>query len=258
MIFWSRSIYWGCGQMIRQVISSSARRLAIASVIFAAAGQFDLASAQTLQGEWTNAPASCGHYSTNNNNILIRADGYRIFETFCTFTGGLKNTDDHWQMSSTCSVEGGGEEPESIDLRIVGGRLKTEVDGNVTYYASKCGETFDRPERTYWDHNGSVLYLRADGTRRRFFYSRPRPGMQHAGAQPDSILFDGTVAGETYDGTAFIFNAGCGQLPYHVSGPVLDNYRRVVLQGSAPQVDANCRVTGYRGDVLEFTLAPGQ
>ena len=32
-------------------------------------------------------------------------------------------------------------------------------------------------ERTFWDHNGSVVYLVANGSSREFYYQRPRLGM---------------------------------------------------------------------------------
>ena len=41
-------------------------------------------------------------------------------------------------------------------------------------------------ERTFWDHNGSVVYLVANGSSREFYYQRPRLGMLEAGAHPDS------------------------------------------------------------------------
>jgi hypothetical protein len=46
-------------------------------------------------------------------------------------------------------------------------------------------------KRSYWSHNGSVVYLQADGSSRKFFYHQPRDGMLHAGATPGSLLFEG-------------------------------------------------------------------
>jgi len=67
-------------------------------------------------------------------------------------------------------------------------------------------------------------------------------------------LFKGKSIDGRYAGTAYIFNGSCGQIPYEVSGPILDNYERVVLQGNAPRVGSNCRIQGYIADTLEFTL----
>jgi hypothetical protein len=38
------------------------------------------------------------------------------------------------------------------------------------------------PESTIWDHNGSIMYLVANGSSREFYYQKPRPGMLDAGA----------------------------------------------------------------------------
>jgi hypothetical protein len=110
-----------------------------------------------------------------------------------------------------------------------------------------------RAATSLWDHNGSTVYLVADGTTREFHYDEPRPGMLQAGARSGSLLFTGRSINGRYLGTAYIFNRECGQIPYPVSGPILGNYERVVLTGRAPRVDANCRVVGYFADTLEFS-----
>jgi hypothetical protein len=107
---------------------------------------------------------------------------------------------------------------------------------------------------TLWDHNGSTVYLVAKGRSRKFFYNEPREGLLAAGARPDSLVFSGEAVGEQYRGTAYIFNSRCGRLPYPVSGPILENYRRVELQGRAPRVDSNCRTIDYVDDLLVFQL----
>lgn len=98
------------------------------------------------------------------------------------------------------------------------------------------------------------MYLVANGHSREFYYERPRSGMREVGVQPDTLLFFGVAVGAQYEGTAYIFSRKCGALPYHVAGPILDNYRRVVMYGQAPRVDGACRVVGYQNDVLEFNL----
>ena len=111
-----------------------------------------------------------------------------------------------------------------------------------------------RLESTLWDHDGSVVYLLALGAAREFHYREPRAGMVEAGARPGALLFRGTVANGQFAGTAFIFDRRCGQLPYPVSGPILDHDERVVLTGEAPLVGAKCRVQGHFTEVLEFRL----
>src|SRR4029077_16672710 len=48
-------------------------------------------------------------------------------------------------------------------------------------------------EPTIWDHNGSVVYLVANGQSREFHYQKPRAGMLDVGARPGSLLFRGEI-----------------------------------------------------------------
>lgn len=105
---------------------------------------------------------------------------------------------------------------------------------------------------SYWSHNGSMMYLTAQGNYRAFYYDQPRRGMRQACAQPGSLLFDGVKVGESYQGTARLFSCRCGVITYPVSGPVQRSGRRVVLYGSAPRRGRNCQITGYRNDTLVF------
>jgi len=108
--------------------------------------------------------------------------------------------------------------------------------------------------RSLWDHNGSVVYLVANGSSRDIYYQKPRPGMLEAGAHPDSLLFKGEINDGQISGIAYIFNAQCGQVPFHVKGPVLDNGGKIVLTGQAPHVGRNCQTTGEYISTLEFKL----
>jgi hypothetical protein len=110
-------------------------------------------------------------------------------------------------------------------------------------------------EQLLWDLNGSTAYLIAKGRSRKFYYKEPRSEALDAGAKTDSLIFDGEIIGDDqYQGTAYLFNSRCGQLPYQVSGPILDQSRRVELRGQAPRVDDNCRIIGYIDDTLAFQL----
>jgi len=108
------------------------------------------------------------------------------------------------------------------------------------------------PESTIWDHNGSVMYLVAKGSSREFYYQKPRPGMLDAGARPGSLLFRGEIDNGQYSGTAFIFKPHCGQIPFQVRGPILDNEERIMLTGEAPRVGRNCRTYASYTSNLEF------
>jgi len=110
------------------------------------------------------------------------------------------------------------------------------------------------PELTIWDHNGSVMYLVANGKSREFYYQKPRAGMLDAGARPGSLLFRGEIDNGKYSGTAYIFNRHCGQIPFQVEGSILDNDERIMLTGQAPRVARNCRADESYTSNLEFRL----
>jgi hypothetical protein len=110
------------------------------------------------------------------------------------------------------------------------------------------------PPPTLWDHNGSVMYLVENGSSREFYYQKPRPGMLEAGAHPDSLLFRGQITEGHLSGTAFLFNANCGQFPFAVKGSILDNGEKVVLIGQAPRIGRNCQASDEYTSTLEFKL----
>jgi S1-C subfamily serine protease len=107
---------------------------------------------------------------------------------------------------------------------------------------------------TLWAHNGSIVELVHDGKLRRFYYNEPRDVLVQAGVRPGTLLFSGESTGSRYSGTAYFFNPRCGKGSYDVSGPILDNSQRLVLQGRAPRLGEDCRVRGYFTDRLEFTF----
>ena len=108
-------------------------------------------------------------------------------------------------------------------------------------------------QRSFWTHNGSLVYLTAEGDGRSFYYERPREAIRAAGAEPGTLLFQGQRRGSTYSGTAHIFAGRCGAIPYDVRGSVSNQDRRVTMEGQAPSaISQNCQVTGYRRDVLVF------
>ena len=104
-----------------------------------------------------------------------------------------------------------------------------------------------------WNHNGSVVFLELQGSNRKFYYLRPRPGIAAEGVQPGTLLFAGTRSGHNYVGTAYIFSARCGPIGYPVRGS-LSNLDFIRLVGRAPRRDANCNVVSYFDDVLIFTV----
>jgi hypothetical protein len=105
---------------------------------------------------------------------------------------------------------------------------------------------------TLWTHNGSIVELAPDGDSRRFYYYDPRESMARAGVSAGILLFDGRTTGSRYVGTAYFFNPRCGQGSFEVSGPILDNQTRIVLEGRAPRLGDDCRPHGYFTERLEF------
>jgi hypothetical protein len=108
-------------------------------------------------------------------------------------------------------------------------------------------------KRSFWTHNGSLVYLTAEGDGRSFYYERPREAIRAAGAEPGTLLFQGQRRGQTYSGTAYVFAGRCGAIPYQVRGTVSNQDRRVTMEGQAPSgISRDCQVTGSRRDVLVF------
>ncbi len=105
---------------------------------------------------------------------------------------------------------------------------------------------------SYWNHNGSVVYLIATGNKREFYYSQPRPGMVAQGVTPGTLLFTGYVSGSGYRGTAFLFSARCGPRSYAVSGKVQETGGRVIMTGNATNVNSRCEISNTINDVLVF------
>jgi hypothetical protein len=124
----------------------------------------------------------------------------------------------------------------------------------VSAFAQSPNITSTATGTTLWDHNGSVMYLVENGSSREFYYQKPRPGMLEAGAHPDSLLFRGQLNDGHISGTAFLFNANCGQVPFAVKGNILDNGAKVVLTGQAPHIGRNCQASGEYTSTLEFKL----
>lgn len=107
-----------------------------------------------------------------------------------------------------------------------------------------------------WSHNGSTLYLTAEGAKRTFHYETPRPGMVQAGARPGDVVFSGTRKGREYEGFAYVFSKACGAVPYNVNGYVSADDRSVRLRGKAPiRYDDMCHPTQFRDDELVFEYA---
>lgn len=108
-----------------------------------------------------------------------------------------------------------------------------------------------------WDHNGSLMRLKAAGNQRAFYYERAKSGMREAGARRGTLLFDGANVDGYYSGTARVFSKYCPGTPleYYVEGPVDRNQTRVTLRGTR-EVMERCQPTGRSTtDTLVFTYS---
>ena len=106
-----------------------------------------------------------------------------------------------------------------------------------------------------WDHNGSLMRLKAQGNQRWFYYEQPRPALAASGVRPGTLLFSGQKSGDWYSGTARVFSRFCpgNPLEYYVEGPVAPNQLRVTVQGTR-DVHRQCQPTGrVTTDTLVFT-----
>ncbi len=103
-----------------------------------------------------------------------------------------------------------------------------------------------------WEHNGSVMRLRADGTSRSFEYVVPRAGLREVGVVAGAVLFEGSKTGDQYSGIAYLFSKSCGRIGYPVKGPASKDQRKIKLSGRAPKRNSKCKTAGHRDDVLVF------
>jgi hypothetical protein len=124
---------------------------------------------------------------------------------------------------------------------------------NTSAFAQAPDPIAPTTERSFWDHNGSVMYLVANGSAREIYYHKPRPGMLEAGAHPDSLLFKGQLNDGHLSGTAYLFTANCGQVPFAVKGPIPDR-ETIVLTGQVPRLGRNCQAHSEYTSTLEFKL----
>lgn len=111
---------------------------------------------------------------------------------------------------------------------------------------------------SFWDHNGSLMRLVAQGQNRWISYEAPRQGMAEQGVVPGTLFFDGIRVGNSYQGTARVFSRNCAQpMTFPISGTVF-NEQMIVLEGMRP-VFSNCRPNGQmKNERLVFTYVSAQ
>ncbi|MBZ0162668.1 MAG: hypothetical protein K8H74_08140 [Notoacmeibacter sp.] len=106
-----------------------------------------------------------------------------------------------------------------------------------------------------WNHNGSLMRLKASGNHRWFYYEHPKAQQRNSGVVRGTLLFDGRKDGNWYSGTARVFSKYCpgSPLEYFVEGPVRADQLQVTMTGTR-EVYNRCQPTGrYATDTLVFT-----
>lgn len=112
----------------------------------------------------------------------------------------------------------------------------------------------DQPS-SLWDLNDSVLGLYKNGAERIFSYQEPREALQQEGVTAGTVWFQGTLTGNTYTGTAFVFQRRCGPSPFHVEGKLDADERRISFTGEQPvSFDAHCKVVEAEDVEFEITF----
>jgi uncharacterized protein len=124
-----------------------------------------------------------------------------------------------------------------------------QIEAIIKYHDSGALVSVSR-----WNLNGSVLILITNGRIRKLFYEVPRPEMIAAGVAPGDLSFEGESTNNQYIGTAYTYNARCGQAAFQASGAILEDSGRVIVNGAAPRFDQNCLVLGSAPISLDFKL----
>src|SRR5665648_5156 len=109
---------------------------------------------------------------------------------------------------------------------------------------------------TSWDHNGSLVVLEENGTKRKLVYAEPRNTLDTAGVKKGTVLFDGEEKADgRLAGYAKLFRAGCDPVDYFVEGSLDKSKSEILLQGQAPIYSGNgCKITGYSDDSTASSL----
>jgi hypothetical protein len=103
-----------------------------------------------------------------------------------------------------------------------------------------------------WNLGGSLLYLNAESSRRKFVYEKPREELTKRGVRKSTVYFDGEFDGTSLRGTAHAFFPNCAPIGYPVTGELSPDRRQITLRGKMPEANAECKIVDHRD--REITL----
>ena len=132
--------------------------------------------------------------------------------------------------------------------------LKLIIAGVVSFGSMSMNGTPAAAD-SCWNHNGSLMRLKASGNQRWIYYEVPKSSLRKSGVRRGTLLFNGRKSGNYYIGTARRFSKYCPGTPleYSVEGPVRSDQLQVTVYGSR-QIYKRCQPTGrFADDTLVFT-----
>jgi Caspase domain len=121
-------------------------------------------------------------------------------------------------------------------------------------WTTMCAASPPAPSDNAWLHNGSAMFMVADGNKRRLHYVAPRKSIKDQGVTPNCMLVDGEVRDGRFVGKAHIYRERCGQYAYDVVGDYNETLERFELKGPSPIVLENCRVARFEAASANATL----
>ena len=79
----------------------------------------------------------------------------------------------------------------------------------------------------------------------------PNPNLRNL-VKPGSVLFEGSRAGNNYQGTAYLFSSTCPATGYPVDGSLQDDGTTIVLNGKSPVLGPDCKPVNSKPERLVF------
>lgn len=105
---------------------------------------------------------------------------------------------------------------------------------------------------SYWKYFGSELGLEEDGDKRTFVFEKVS-GVLEGHAQRGDTLFDGVKKGNRLKGLVTLFYKNCEPREFMFQGPLQNNGRRAVLEGTRDKLSPSCARMGTTRHRIELS-----